>query len=238
MKPTLPLRTTLQTAVLVACAGGILLAKTRDPTIFELAYADLAVYLHAPELCEKIGRDTVEHGPIFGERTMRIRYVESECYYDMALNHRNLAYCERVRTISTFWRDGSGMSAEACRSAVASGPHHYGGLYAVGLLLNAMGFSDDDINTAMRDRPESMRVYEFMTGSSHSNDIRARLARLPDFSRGDAEARRQLFATLPHCASRFSRSFECRRARCALERAQPGGLACERGLSDGGNPWD
>src|SRR5262245_53850765 len=101
MTPTLHHRTTLLTAVLVACAGSALLARTHDPTVFELAYGDFAVYLRAPELCAKIGPDAVEHGPIFGNSDMRIRYVQSKCYYDLALNTRNLSLCAKVRTIST-----------------------------------------------------------------------------------------------------------------------------------------
>jgi hypothetical protein len=235
-------RTRLLTTVLVACAGSVVLAKTHAPTIFELAYGDLAKHFDAPDLCEKVGRDTVEHGPIFGGSEMQIRYVQSKCFYDFAVTSRDARWCDNVRTISTFWRKGSGVSDEACRFAVEAVPAAYGGTYPAGLLLTVMGFSDADIRKAFPDHPERDRSYEFMLGSfldrSRKEAIKARLARLPDFSRGDAEARRQVYAAVPHCASQSARSFECRRLRCALERAQPGGLACERELErERPDPW-
>jgi hypothetical protein len=234
--------TRLLTAVLVACAGSVVLAKTRAPTIFELAYGDLARDFDVPELCEKIGPDTVEHGPFFGHPQMQIRYVQSKCFYDLAVKRQDATLCLHVRTISTFGRSGSGVSNDACRFAIEARPASYGGTYPAALLLSVMGFSNGEIRKAFPDHPERDRSYEFMLGSfldeSRKDAIRARLARLPDFSRGDAEARRQVYAAMPHCASRLTRSFECRRLRCALERAQPGGLGCERELErERPDPW-
>jgi hypothetical protein len=200
-------RTRLLTTVLVACAGGVVLAKTRAPTIFELAYGDLAKNFDAPELCEKIGRDTVERGPIFGHPELQSRYVRSVCFSDFAMKPQNAGRC-----------------------------------LPAGLLLTVMGFSDADIRQAFPDHPERDRSYEFMLGSfldrSRKEAIRARLRRLPDFSRGDREAKRQVYAAVPQCASRSARSFECRRLRCALQRAQDGDLACERELErERPDPW-
>jgi hypothetical protein len=200
-------RTRLLTTVLAAGAGSVLLGKTQAPTIFELAYGDLAKHFDAPELCEKIGRDTLEHRPIFGYPEIQIRYVRSMCLSDVAVKRPNAGRC-----------------------------------LPAGLLLNVMGFSDNDIRQAFPDHPKRDRSYEFMLGSfldgSRKEAIRARLARLPDFSRGDAEAKRQVYAAVPQCAGQSARSFECRRLRCALERAQDGDLACEHGLErERPDPW-
>jgi hypothetical protein len=236
-------RTRLLTAVLVACAGSVLLAKTQAPTIFELAYTGLALYFDAPELCEKIAPDTVEHGPIFGHPEMKIRYVQSKCFFDMAHKRRDPALCTRVRTISRFWRNGSAISEGACLATVKKGPVYDGGTYATGLLLGVMGYSDDDIRKEFPDHPAFDRSYDFMYGRpvrdlARKDALRPRLALLPDFSRGDAAAKRQLYAAVPHCASGRAQTFECRRLRCALERAQPSDLGCERDLQrERRNPW-
>jgi hypothetical protein len=158
-------------------------------------------------LCEKIGRNTVEDGPISRHHQLQIRYARSMCLSDFALKRQDAGRC-----------------------------------LPAGILLTVMGFSDSDIRQAFPDHPVRDRSYEFMLGSfldgSRKEAIRARLSRLPDFSRGDAEAKRQVYAAVPQCATKSARSFECRRLRCALERAQDGDLACERELErERPDPW-
>jgi hypothetical protein len=239
MNDSLAAVTKLLTAVFVALSGSVLLATTRAPTIFEMAYGGLAVHLNLPELCEKISPDAVEHGPIFGHPQLRIRYVQSECFYNLAMTRRDATLCARVRTISTLWRDGSGRDEFWCRNDLRAGKDGAPEYYAPGVLLDAMGFSDSEIRHAFPDHPAPDRSYDFLyVDDSQREAIKARLARLPDFSRGDDAARRQVLAVLPQCASGQDRSFACRRVRCALDRAQPGDRGCERDLERARpDPW-
>ena len=239
MPSSSPVGTGLLTAALVASAGIVVAAKTHAPNAFEAAYEYLAITLDAPELCERISPDTVEHGPIFGNSDMRIRYLQSMCFFNMAAKRRDPSLCKRVRTISTFWRDGSGVTADTCRGAIAKGP--WGGNYGTGMVLGVMGYPDEEIRKVYPDHPAPDRSYKFMSDFTYSSArlkvLKARLDRLPDFSRGDAEAIRQLHAAVPRCASRRAESFECRRLRCALTRAQAGALGCERALQRERSPW-
>ena len=235
MKPSSPVGAGLLTAVLVAGAGIVLAAKTHAPNVFESAYEYLAITLDAPELCDKISPDTVEHGPIFGNSDMRIRYLQSMCFFNMAAKRRDPSLCRRVRTISTFWRDGSGVTEDACRGAIAKGP--WGGNYGTGVVLGVMGYPDEEIRKAYPDHPAPDRSYEFMNDNARLKELKAHLDRLPDFSRGDTAAKRQLDAAVPRCAKKSADSYECRRLRCALVRKQAGDLGCERELERERAPW-
>ena len=195
MTSSSPVGTGLLTAALVACAGIVLAAKTHAPNVFEAAYEYLAIHLDAPELCDKMSPDTVEHGPIFGNADMRIRYLQSMCFFNMAAKRRDPSLCRRVRTISTFWRDGSGVTEDACRGAIAKGAA--GGNYGTGMVLGVMGYPDDVIRTKYPEHPGPDRSYDFLSGmtwgtTARTAELRSRLQRLPDFSLGDAAAIRQL----------------------------------------------
>jgi hypothetical protein len=238
MKDSLRSATKLLAAVFVALLGGVLLAKTHAPTIFEMAYGGLAVHLNIPELCEKISPEAVEHGPIFGHPQLQVRYVQSECFYNLAIKRRDATLCARVRTIGTVWRDGSGRDEFWCRNDLRAGKDASPEYYAPGVLLNAMGFSDGEIRRLFPDHPAPDRSYDFLyRDASQREAIKARLAQLPDFSRGDDVAKRQVFAVMSQCASGRDRSFGCRRLRCALDRAQPGDRGCDRDLEKERNPW-
>ena len=202
----------------------------------------LALKLNAPELCDKVSPDAVEHGPVFGNSAMRIRYLQSLCFYDLAALRGDDSLCRRVRTISTPWRDGSGLTEDTCRGHVRRGRQHTGGNYGTNLVLGVMGYSDDDIRKRHPDHPAPDRSFQFVPsmtpGDARTIQFRARLQRLPDFSLGDAVAIRQLYTVVPACADRKSKSYECRRIRCALVRAQAGDLGCERGLERERSPWE
>jgi len=232
--------TGLLTAALVATFGIVLSAKaaTHAPNVFESGYEYLALFLDAPPLCDRISPQTVEHGPIFGNSDMRIRYLQSMCFYNLALQRQDASLCQRVRTISAFLRDGSGVSEARCRERVADGPRHMGGDYGTGMLLGVMGYPDDEIRKVFPDHPVPDRAFEFKLHVVSRNELRRRIERLPDFSRGDAEAIRQVYEAMPQCASRTATSFECRRLRCGLERAQAGALGCEGALERERSPWE
>lgn len=233
-------RTGFLTAALVAIFGIVLSGKaaTHAPNVFESGYEYLALFLDAPQLCDRISPQTVEHGPIFGNSDMRVRYLQSMCFYNLALQRPDLSLCQRVRTISTFLRDGSGISEAKCRERVADGPRRMGGNYGTGMLLAVMGYPDDEIRKVYPDHPVPDRSFEFELQAVSRDELRERIERLPDFSRGDAEAIRQLYAAMPSCASRNAKSFECRRLRCGLERAQAGALGCEGALERERQPWE
>ena len=233
-------RTGFLTAVLMASSVIVLSARTHAPNAFEDGYYYLALQLGAPALCDKISPDTVEHGPIFGNSDMRIRYLQSMCFYSLAGHLRDASLCGRVRTISTFFRNGSGISEDTCRGRVRAGQFSTGGYYATGLLLGVMGYTDDDIRKVFPDHPErdeSWRLLSDMSWGARKRELTARLPRLPDFSKGDAAARRDLYTTVPWCAPRNSKSYECRRLRCGLVRAQSGDRGCERELEREKAPW-
>ena len=209
--------------------------------MFESGYAYLALTLNAPELCERISPQAVEHGPIFGDRDKRIRYLQSICFYDLAIHRGDPSLCARVRTISRPFRDGSGISEALCRGRASAGRSSMGGNYGTGILLGVMGFNDDAIRAVYPDHPAPDRSYDFLSRLTFGRervDLTPRIGRLPDFSRGDAQAIRDLDAVMPQCADRRAITFECRRLRCALVRAQAGDLGCERALERERSPWD
>jgi hypothetical protein len=239
MKRSLTRSAALATAVLVALSTVVLSAGTHAPNVFETGYFFFALNLNAPQLCDKISPETVEHGPIFGNSDMRIRYLQSVCFYDLAPQIQDISLCDRVRTISTWLRDGSGISRDACRGRVRQGKSLMSGNYATGLLLGVMGFDDAAIRKVYPDHPTPDRSYDFMSDLTFRRkpvDLTWYLARLPDFSRGDAQAIKQLYAAVPRCADRRDKSYECRRLRCALVRGHDG-PGCERALEKERSPW-
>lgn len=231
-------RTGVVTAALMASSVIVLSARTHAPNPFEHGYVYLALHLNAPELCSKISPDTIEYGPIFGASDMRIRYLQSLCFFDLAGKIGDASLCRRVRTISRLFRDGSGISEDACLGRVKAGIN-IGGNYATGLLLGVMGFTDDEIRKEFPkhpDRDESHSFLSHMLWEPRRSALMARLNRLPDFSKGDAQATRDLYAAVPQCAPRKSDNYECERLRCALVRSHDD-APCARALEEWRAPW-
>ena len=233
-------RTGIATAVLMASSVIVLSARTHAPNPFEDGYFYLALHLNAPELCDKISPDTVEYGPAFGAPDMRIRYLQSICFFDLAAKIGDASLCRRVRTISRLFRDGSGDSEDACRGCDRAGQINIGGNYATGLLLGVMGYTDDEIRKVFPTHPgrdESFSFLSHMSWEPRRSELVGRLHRLPDFSKGDAQATRDLYATVPQCSPRKRDNYECERLRCALVRSHDD-TGCARELARRRAPWE
>ena len=232
-------RTGFVTAILMASSVIVLSARTHAPNPFEDGYFYLALHLNAPELCDKISPDTVEYGPVFGASDMRIRYLQSICFFDLAGKIGDASLCRRVKTISKLLRDGSGVSEDACQGRVRAGRINIGGSHATGLLLGVMGYTDDEIRKVFPkhpDRDESSNFLNHMSWEPRRSELIAHLNRLPDFSKGDAQATRDLYAAVPQCSPTKSDDYECERLRCALVRSHDD-APCVRALAQWRAPW-
>jgi hypothetical protein len=105
---------------------------------------------------------------------------------------------------------------------------------ALQMMLLLLGYSREQIASNHRGLlPEDGGDYEFkmslLTGQgdngedySRFEDLMRRVRRLPDFSRGDDAARRQLDALVPGWSSPTNTSRLAEALRCAVERLAPG----------------
>ena len=69
----------------------------RDPNSWETAYAIVGVDAESPEVCAKISPFAVDGAGFaaFGKQTW---YVQSRCYYDIAVQTGNARLCTHVRS--------------------------------------------------------------------------------------------------------------------------------------------
>ena len=101
----------------------------------------------------------------------------------VAQNAKLIALCARVLPEGS---DGSGVSRRECEVSLTSraGGASYGGAGAA-LLLFAMGYDENDIRRVYPMHPETPRFDQFLLSLEQTDEIRDRLTRLPDFSKGD-----------------------------------------------------
>jgi hypothetical protein len=198
-------------------------------------------------LCEKIHPDAADFSAaFFGLEAWSYSYVASQCFTHVAETVKDLALCDRVRGLDAppprAFLDADRnrpVTAEACREAVrAPGSGGVSGSYDVDLIVALLGYSRADIIAGSGGRPPEeggaldfmLRVLPVPYDDSVDfyriwNGHLARLARLPDFARGDAAARRQLDTLAPGWSSPSNTSDLARALRCSVER-KPSSVSC------------
>lgn len=71
------------------------------------------------ERCEAIPKKKGQTFMIFNPKKHRTVYYRSSCFQGLAINHRQVSLCDHVIERKSWFFDGSGVSPEACVSAVA-----------------------------------------------------------------------------------------------------------------------
>jgi hypothetical protein len=84
------------------------------PTGEDHAYYYIAVTLRAPEVCERIApyAQGARQSNLPG---FEISYLQSDCYYDLARELRDVSLCGKVRPASKWPMDGSEISPAGCK---------------------------------------------------------------------------------------------------------------------------
>jgi hypothetical protein len=214
----------------------------------ELASADAAHHHYpvpstlpaAISLCEKIHPEARELSvSFFGLEAWSYSYLASQCFTHVAETVKVIELCDRVRAVDTspsmplLAADRERpVTPEACRTSVrARGSGGVSGSYDHELIALLLGYSREQITAGAGGRlPEEGGAFDFLLNALprpdddhvdfHKvwNDHLARLARLPDFSRGDEAARTQLNALAPGWSSPTNTSRLAETLRCAVER--------------------
>jgi hypothetical protein len=199
------------TAGVIGCAE---LDPDRRANTFEFGYVNIAENRRDPALCYRIAPDA-HIMTALATRGSQVSLVRSDCFYTVALKRRDPALCDEVRPINTWLLDGSANNPEACRAAVQStmGKRREADLLPpqdLDLFLRILGYSD-----LVDNRPEPS--YDTYLKVVKTPEFGRRTERLPDFSRGDDEARRQLDALLPQCHGGIA-DWLCQAVESALTR--------------------
>ncbi len=191
---------------IMAATAGVFGCAELDPerraNTFEFGYEDIAEARRDPALCHKIAPDAHSMTAL-STRGNQVSLVRSNCFYGVAVERRDPTLCDEVHPINTWLLDGSANNPEACRAAVeharASRHRPVTGLpQEVELFLGVLGYDvSDEVRPATEDR--FLWYRKRYRDVARTPEFTRRLERLPDFSRGDDEARRQLDALLPQC---------------------------------------
>jgi hypothetical protein len=190
-------------------------------------------------LCEKIHPDATELSVAFGGlESWSWRYVRADCFYEIATSAGNPELCERVRPIDRPPPRGflvgrnNPITPAACREAATSSGRTGWAEFGTEMLMLLIGYTRDQMTAAKGTPPEYGGAYEFLQtvlptptdDEDHvkrSADFLKRLTGLPDFSKGDDAARRQLDALAPGWSSPQNTSRLALALRCAVERRPP-----------------
>ncbi len=192
---------------------------------FEFGYVWIAQELRDPALCYKIAPDA-HSAAALNPRGRQLSLLRSECFFGVAESRHDPKLCDEVRSLSTFWLDGSSISPEACRAAAQTpGRPDLVSPTSVELFLRLLGSPVPDT-----DNPLGPRFIEEYLGIRRTMDFRERTKRLPDFSRGDAVARQDLLALVPQCRDDRSTGRLCRLITCAVVRGSRAQSACDSNL--------
>ena|SRR5688572_11246024 len=194
----------------------------------------------AVSLCEKINPEAVELSVSFlGLESWSYSYLASQCFAHVAETVKVVELCDRLRPLDsppplpflTADRNRS-VTREACRTKVL-GPGQGGvsGSYDDEMIALLLGYSREEITAGAGGRlPEDGGAFDFLLERLPRpyddevdfykvwNDHLARFARLPDFSRGDAAARRHLDALVPGWSSPANTSRLAEALRCSVFR--------------------
>ena len=194
-------------------------------------------------LCEKIDPEAVDLSVNFGGlESWSYRYMRSICFQEIAASAGAPELCDRVRELDArpprplLGRENP-VTPAACREDAKSRSRTGWAEFGTEMILLLVGYTANEISAGAGGRTlEEDAAYEFVSNllmgrvadvDQAEHDKRrdafvGRLARLPDFSRGDASARRQIDTLAPGWSSPANVSRLAEALRCAVERHQPG----------------
>lgn len=154
--------------------GSVTSTNRRDANGYEQMYAYMASKLteskidlahHAEKLCEKI----------YPYAEYDIKYVQSACFWAVAINTKNPQLCEFVKDASTLYVNGSRYSKENCLTEISRGNMGVEeGIFGEGEnILKDMGYSKNDYRGDHID-------FFVKNLSTKNKDFQDRLDKLPD----------------------------------------------------------
>lgn len=195
----------------------------------------------AVSVCEKISPHATELIASWGGfEGWSFSYVQTDCYYQVARSGKAPEVCDRMRDLDappprlhlSRARERR-MTQVQCR-AEATRHGGGGGEFGSDVILGLLGYSREERLAAAAGRPlEEYDAYDFKRylldghgdgGEDYAvmTDLMRRVARLPDFSRGDEAARRQIDTLLPHWSSPDNMSPLATSLSCYIQRLDVG----------------
>ncbi len=190
----------------------------------EYSYYYMASTAGIDLLCEKIS-PAVTQRPFAVSAGDEIHYLRSRCFFAVAIRSRDQSLCDQVRTAHSLFWDGSNISPETCRARIDRGEKvRWGGRIDAELILRLLGYSEDEVmeNAGGSSEPWQ-RAYRALVRSSNGD---AKLDTLPDFSRGDRAAMREVQALVPSCSVAGSDERLCMLLECAVIRNRKNASDC------------
>ena len=76
-------------------------------------------HMHGVETCRSVPSTTYETFLLFNPSNLQTYYFRSDCFQQVAVQTRDENLCDQVNERKSIFFDGSGVSATACRKAVA-----------------------------------------------------------------------------------------------------------------------
>jgi hypothetical protein len=141
----------------------------RDTNRYEVFYHRVAYLANEPELCAKISTKAVRRSG-FNPSGRQIKYVRSQCYYDVAMQYDEPSLCSLVKPISTFFMTGYETSPSNCRRDIqdkndSSSRNHFHGYHTsdkdILRFFTEMGYEPDTIHLELPMKPLVNKVKEF-----------------------------------------------------------------------------
>ena len=182
----------------------------------EYSYYYMASAAGIDLLCEKISPAVTER-PFAVSAGDEIDYLRSRCFLAVAIRSRDQSLCDQVRTAHSLFWDGSNISPEKCRARIYRGDKvNWVGNIDAELILRLLGYSEDEVMENARGSSKPWRrAWRALVRSSNTH---TKLDTLPDFSRGDRAAMRQVHALAPSCRAEGSDVSLCMLLECAVIR--------------------
>jgi hypothetical protein len=200
-------------------------------------YAGPDVVPAAMSICEKVSPRATELTASWGGfEGWSYSYVQAECFYQVARSARAIEVCDRVREMDLpkpklllSEKRERRLTREQCREEAARDGGG-GGETGTEVMLALLGYTPKDVAAVANGRPAyEFGAYEFKRylldgqggdGQDYAalEDLMRRVSRLPDFSKSDEAARRQIDTLLPGWSSAENREQIAVLLRCYVER--------------------
>lgn len=154
----------------------------KKPDRLELEYRALALSMGSMKPCLLISPKSMEFAA-FNAPGTRYAWLRSTCFFEVAVNTRDAALCERAIPVPPEIEEKTSTNPARCRELAKGGRVYHSGSPNLKVLLQKMGYSNDEIQARLRQRrDELVRSAEFFN----------RIQRLPNF--GGPESAKELDA--------------------------------------------
>lgn len=173
--------------------GGLLFAQSgltidlRPPSARDVFFKKVAQDFNAGHLCEKISpRAHTTAG--FTTRGYQISYWRSGCFYSVAVKTKNIELCGKVKTISTWFLDGSKISTNGCVEEIQAGRRWNVASPVppeaeLAKLMNEIGYDDKRLmESKYKQNPYLTPVYKFYSRVRQAPEFSAKVEALPSYT--------------------------------------------------------